>query len=1086
MPDHADTGAATLEHEAGRAGACPPAEGAARQCGVRVVATRTTLAAREEADRDARDAARRGGRVTRLETDARAATLAKQRLATAGGVPLGVQITTLAAWVRDRWALYGDGRALVTASQRRALVLQALDATPVRCIDAGAPGTVRAVEGALRTYAGTSALGQAPGGPADALVHVNPSDMEPSQRDIFDVCRAYRRLLSRHGLIEQGEVATCLPALMGEVGWSHLTLDGISELSQAQAALVVECARHAGATVALRADVPGRGDSNPAFGLSRPLVRLLLDVSERMGVPCEVVASRSEADPWRSGEVGGFARALFRPSPEGVVTSTGDVRFCLPAGGYAEPQAIVDEVAGALGRGMSPRDVIVACRNPIEMAEELRGRLSQLGAGGVGCEASGALPVKDTAAGRALTGLVTLVTAALDGRGAPAGGQARPALRPVASDLAINPLLEIDPAAAMRLDASWRLHREAGAQDFLDGLARRSERAADAVRLLELGDVAGAARAVTGTGDDDADDAAEGADATQARVAGVLVNRLEQAQELGCDALADYGRLVDGLTANAALLTVPPGSLQAQLDANVLAGNPNAVRVMGLADTEGERARAVIVCDLNASGAVDPVDPLGGMELISNLDRQRWRYSAAVEAASELLVLERRLSDEDANPLRPSSLFEESVACFRADVSDVDGLDGLTGLPKPPDADRGEGAPGAAREQELPFRTVGEEGVPTIVSPVGDALLDRATFAVRPVELCLREQWSKDALVDPDRPLSPSSLEEYLRCPARWFYDRRLPNDPLDAELGPREIGTFSHAVLQGFYERMPERLGVRRVTSALLSDAVACREVRELLDECFDSALRECSSGDRRAGDRLMPVDATERRRIESLRRPLLRRVEHDAALPDGFAPRLLEWSFGFDDGGMDAIPYAGALLRGTIDRVDANASGDAVVIDYKGNLERGHHMPPVDEKRDAPLLPLHSQVLMYATALERSGTGLRPLGALYLSYKEPEAAGFVGKELSGLADAGVLRQSDVICGLIPQPPCPEDPDAGGEAGGAPRDIEGFPGILAYAEREASVAVGRLFEGCISPLPRFGKDSCDRCPVTNCPERIA
>ena len=161
--------------------------------------------------------------------------------------------------------------------------------------------------------------------------------------------------------------------------------------------------------------------------------------------------------------------------------------------------------------------------------------------------------------------------------------------------------------------------------------------------------------------------------------------------------------------------------------------------------------------------------------------------------------------------------------------------------------------------------------------------------------------------------------------------------------------------------------------------------------------------------------------------------------------------------------VPYAGALLGGKIDRIDADANGSALIVDYKGSLSE--FKPGSDDGT----IPLHTQAFMYARALERSSLGLHPSGVAYLSYRTRGAAALVDKPVA-------LRVGAKDDALSKQLACVEGP------GGAD-----FQTLLDIVEEQAAEAVGRMRAGDIAPRPRFGKLSCSCCPIASaCPEKVS
>ncbi|MBM7000233.1 PD-(D/E)XK nuclease family protein [bacterium] len=1026
--------------------------------GLVIIAAPTTAAVRASADAACARAREAGVRVTRLLTDARQAALVKQRLADDGARFLGMDVSTLNGWVQDRWVLFGDGRLIVNAAQRRALVLRALaqDAQGGGHALRLSAGMARYVEDIVKRGSGAPSFET----PDLAL-------LSGAQRHLIQVCHAYEELLERHGLIEPGLAAALLPQVMDDAGWSHLVVDGVSETSLANCGLIVEAARRAGADLVVRADAPGtpRERRAPALGLATPFVARMRELCDEARVPARWGRPADAEDPWRSDEVRALAAEVFRPTPGRAIAPAGDVRFALPSGAYATPEAVAQAVEQLVARGIRPREIAIACGDPVSMADALAGRLA---AAGVGCTASATAPVERTAVARAVLGLARLVRAeAGGGRRTPA-----PELRPLASDLARNPTLGVETRDALALDAAWRSDRGLSACDFLTGIADASRRAADAIESLRAGDVAAAIlrlspgeEARTGRAEDSV--ARTAADADERRAASTLLRQVTQADAMGVDALAWLDQLAGGVVIPTSRLYVPPTSLAAQLDANVLASNPDVVHLMRLRDTEGLVVRAVIVCDLEAQPQIEEDDPFGLTMGASIVDQWRWQFSCALEAASEVLVLERCLADADANALRPSLLFEEVVDCYRPDVTATDDLDRQTGLP-------------AALAGALPVIRVGEERFSQVVAP---APLDRATTRVPVPELALDGAVACEMLADPAAPLSPSAVEAYLRCPARWFFERRVPSSGLDTAFDALAVGSFSHAVLYDFHERLPQRTRLDRISPGDRDDPVTRLFVEELLNECFDHELRREGDPAERVQNRLVAVGQTEAQRLQRLRENLTACVWRDALMPAGFVPTLAEWSFGFRDDETGAVPYAGALLRGRLDRVDADADGRALVIDYKGSLAHGYALPRArrgdDRPPDPDALPLHTQALMYLTALGRAGAvrqaqavdtpprALTPVGAVYVSYDRPVARGFVDRAL-GAAARDLLDDASIVT------------DDFGDDG------IGLDGLLARTERVCADALANLFDGDIEPAPRFGADSCAGCPVPDCWRRMA
>lgn len=169
------------------------------------------------------------------------------------------------------------------------------------------------------------------------------------------------------------------------------------------------------------------------------------------------------------------------------------------------------------------------------------------------------------------------------------------------------------------------------------------------------------------------------------------------------------------------------------------------------------------------------------------------------------------------------------------------------------------------------------------------------------------------------------------------------------------------------------------------------------------------------------------------------------------------------------------GVPLKGTVDRIDVNGAGQALIIDYKGSLGPGY-------KLAGDLTQVqHLQVLMYAQAIRSCvASAAEPVGALYVSYKEPKIYGCVdagmptGPGAAAAAGAGADAGAAASAGT----------GAGSLVGaGIASDVD-FGALLDQVQLIMEKTVTGMRAGEIKPRPRFGKDSCQYCLVTDCPGR--
>jgi ATP-dependent helicase/DNAse subunit B len=410
--------------------------------------------------------------------------------------------------------------------------------------------------------------------------------------------------------------------------------------------------------------------------------------------------------------------------------------------------------------------------------------------------------------------------------------------------------------------------------------------------------------------------------------------------------------------------------------------SPNTVAVLDPLALRARRVRALFVCRLQ-EGAF----PSWGSEpaLLGEEERrrlaeacglllgaqqetlaaERYLLYAAVSRPQELLVLSWHAATEDGAAAARSLFVDDVCDLFDESLSERRALGASNGHAAHAQVARLHAATGRPR---------GELGV----------LRDRELLA----ELAAHT-WS------------PSSLGVWLCCPVRWLVERLLRADDLDPDPEPLARGALAHVVLAQTLEGLRGRTGSARLTRAGLPGA------RELLAE----ALRE---NEQRLSLSPSPQRAAAARR--RLHADLLRYLEHAVMQAEGeradatLAPRHLELEFGFAGSARDgeAAPSAtapgdakplpaldiggGVMVRGRIDRVDANDAGEAVVYDYKG----ANVAPPARWVAQGDL-----QVALYMHAVEEL-LGLRAVGGFYqpLSGSDLRARGVLE------ADAAVQLQ--------------------------------------------------------------------------------
>ena len=932
-----------------------------------------------------------------------------RRVLAGGACALGARMQTPASWVRDRWELFGDGRRIVAPSERALLVRRACAETEREAL-AATPGAVDVIARLAR-----EALPYVVEAPRDG------AGLSPAELEVLEALERYGALLAEHGLCESSQAASALPAAFADAGAGSpegsagpLVLAGFDELAYADERMF--------AALAQRFEVVRIDD-----GCRAP-----------------------SAAQGRAPELQGLLERLFKPAAGEPLEPTGRVRFLLPAGRYAAPalvagavaRAAADERARADAEGRAALPVAVAARDARGLFDEVA---DALGERGVTSAAEASHAFADTAFGRSFLALHAFM------RG--------PWRIAQASDFALGPFSGIGRRTACELDAAWRGDRTVERDRIVADLARESEAAAEALAALAEGDVDGALAGFEERlrGRIDLDPAFRAEQLAAVSCARAFAAACDRTGTAFPDALALLERMPVSANARTRLDgDAPPEALFMSLDR--------------AAERPAGSCCALVLCDLVASAYPVRAVEDGGTLLMAKLglDRPtdaladaRRRFFRALSTARDAVVCERVLNTVDADEAYPAVMYEELLDCYRAEGAGSDGDDRSTGLP-PSLVPYAEQAGEEALHANLALacagvRTRPGDGPETLSWDLPAA--GAVSPGQRPRIVLPRSPREGLPRVGEPPALSPSALESYLECPYKWFALRRLRLSEPDAGFGPLEMGSFSHNVLRSFYERF-RAAGHAKVRDATLPEA------RALLGETFDRHL-ESQPGLKRSGNPLVPRTAFERAETDDLRKKLVAFLDREAVLLPGFEPTRFELDFG----SSEPFPYAGCLLRGSVDRIDVNAAGQAVVIDYKGSLGADYALDSLSPAAQAggAVLPHKVQTLMYAQVARRV-LGLDVVGALYVSYGRD-------RRVAGAFDRTVIGERDVPgidverCGV---------PGPAGEALG----VSSFGELVDAVEERIAEAVRTLASGCIGPDPRGG-DPCGYCPVLSCERRL-
>jgi|GEM_PF-379756 len=534
------------------------------------------------------------------------------------------------------------------------------------------------------------------------------------------------------------------------------------------------------------------------------------------------------------------------------------------------------------------------------------------------------------------------------------------------------------------------------------------------------------------------------------------------------------------------------------------------VQVMGPADVARlavGSVDAVIVCGQSAAESpVEPADDVASAltEAIcrepapDTMAQARARFWRQIAAARRHVTLERSGNDAASKPRYPSVMLTELLACYDAaddgtSKSEKDEHDDTK--PKRVLACRAQAETEAVANLNpsgtAPAEPVAREGV----APAGRVTDAAARALVNvPVE-------GKPELLDGRPYLSASQIESYLECPYKWFSLRRLRLRDSDAGFGPMEMGTFAHHVMEVTHRTLLEEgLAAMEARGEVvpdvaqdlttpvpgsrvsLDDPAGLEHAKELLHQMLAADLRAqfISTGRHDRSQAFVPHTAQDEGQLRTLERDLCTALDYEAGLLDGFEPRLFEWDFGHKG---DLVEYAGAWLNGTVDRVDVDAHGGAVVIDYKHKGFNGFAREYAafagadGEDGGAPFSPPRRvQALIYAQVVRRHFPNLAIRGATYLNTRGQDHV------LAGAVDEGQMER---VFGVHqPKKAAAKAMAVERNAGFGTEHARGMDALLDATEEAIRAAVARMMEGDIEAAP-VDASACEHCPVMNCERKI-
>ena len=1003
-----------------------------------------------------------------------AVLLVKRQLGAIQELSVGVNVSTFDEWMRDQWKLYGNSDRLLSTTLRKVFFQQVLDGMStdeLGSLNAG-KGTVELLSKLAPEY-------------LTELDHIMASgQLSVGQMSACKVLERYKALLEEKSYVE---VCQCLDYLLQSIPeqGAALVFSRVEDLSEARLKFVRKLSQKR--EVAFSLYVP----EGPAGYAAEQQLELV----SGLGCDCRVDAELAPAA--KSQELNDLLARVFRATEGNEVTPSGAVTFLSPLGQLAEAESISRYISQCVESGS--KSFVVYTSNPQKVWDALSQKLA---AKGIAAHYKRSVRIQDSLAGRAFASLidayVTLNERAeleknIDYQASDhqMGDMSWWPPRTL-TDYLISPISGIGVERAWMLDKSWRGNRTLYATRVLETLSKAamsSRLCAETIKSLELGRIGSAAqRIIEYLSAETSDEQPESAQSKETllqnqeslKVMSKIVSSAQELHEAGLKLTPQTLKSFIDLCKDQAVMMPVSNGIESDIQVMIAPVIQAHSFEPHMFDTVIFQGMDTLNFGVKASdGALQEfIRHASKTPKVSEFARYQRDFYAALITASTSVAFEKVEQKDVFNAVALS----EVKACYPKDYAKKTGV--------------------ARGEEEVLVNLLPQAAdpervaeLPTIESGEIDPKLKNIVVLPRHLTRETLEQ-ELQGLIEVSREglplLSASQIETYLECPYKWFTQRRIKISQVDTDFAPMQMGTFIHRVLELTHATLlAEALGcdVAEVDSAvepmLLQDIPGSRitsdnldHAKQVLDTCFAQVWDEQFNNINRASsNELIPHSIQERKQVENIREDLKDLLEFEASHFIGYQPRFFELRFGREE---NVVEYAGAQFTGSIDRVDVNAHGQALIIDYKhkstNDLKAYSAKLSLDSELSKEILPRHVQSAIYAQIMRKQLTKyeLEPVAAIYLGTKEQK-----DKPSFALAGMATEAATEHIWNIHP-----EDKKLRDQAVMVvSQNSAEFADYLDAWESLIAQKVQAMLSGDVRANP-CDKDACKYCPVKLCDKR--